>query len=406
MTFARRSLTREQIFYLLQTYGSPLYVYDEETLRLRCQEMKNLVDAENFEVHFSAKANTNVELLKIIRTEGLKVDAISPGEIYLEELAGFTSDDIMFVSNNISAAEMKQVANKDIYISLDSLNQLDTWGQINPGSEVCLRINTGIGAGFDDKVITAGEHTKFGIDPDELDEARAVADRYNLKITGLNHHVGSLFLEGTEFLAAAERLLQIAAGFTGLRLIDLGGGFGIPYAKNSESRLDLQQLGARLSKIFSDWVDSHYPVRLVIEPGRYIVAESGVLLATVTSIKKTKQHKYIGCDAGFNTLIRPAFYGSYHEVEIAARDPSSSSAATEKVTLVGPICESGDVLASERLLPACRKQDAVIIYDTGAYGYAMSSTYNSRPRPAEVLIDQQGEVRLIRPAERLTDLYR
>ena len=126
MTFARRSLTREQIFYLLQTYGSPLYVYDEETLRLRCQEMKKLVDAENFEVHFSAKANTNVELLKIIRAEGLKVDAISPGEIYLEELAGFTSDDIMFVSNNISAAEMKQVANKDIYISLDSLNQLDT----------------------------------------------------------------------------------------------------------------------------------------------------------------------------------------------------------------------------------------------------------------------------------------
>jgi len=396
---------KADVFDLLKEYGSPLYVYDEEILRHRCRELMNLLRYPSFRVNYSAKANTNVELLKIIREEDLDVDAMSPGEMYLEMKAGFTPDRIMFIGNNVSRQEMQFAVDRGIYVSVDSLSQLALLGEVNPGGEVCLRLNPVIGAGHHDKVITGGKKAKFGIAIEDLQQAQEIAERYQLTITGLNQHIGSLFLETEEYVAAAAQLLTIASSLPQVKMLDFGGGMGIPYQHTSEPRLDLEKLGRELDEIIQTWVKNNRPITVRIEPGRYVVAECGAILGTVTAVKHNYHTDFIGCDIGFNTLIRPTMYDSYHEISVV---PAHSRAYAEydgAVYLVGQICESGDILAHDRTLPVCREGDALIVHDAGAYGFAMASTYNSRPLPAEVLIQSDGTVRLIRPAQTLQDLW-
>ncbi|MEA1959874.1 MAG: diaminopimelate decarboxylase [Bacillota bacterium] len=393
------------VFELLQEFGSPLYVYDEETLRQRCQEMKNLLDYPLFKVNYSAKANTNVELLKIIQDEGLDVDAMSPGEMHLEMKAGFTSDRIMFIGNNVSRQEMEYAVAHGVFISVDSISQLETLGQVNQGGKVCLRINPGIGAGHHEKVITGGKKAKFGVAMEDLPLAQKIAEQYEMTITGLNQHIGSLFLEPDEYTAAAEQLLLLAGTIPSIETVDLGGGFGIPYHHGVEKRLDLKELGARLDNLINSWVKEHWPITLRIEPGRYIVAECGALLGTVTSVKNNYETMFIGSDIGFNTLIRPAMYDSYHEISIAVQNNRPYQEYEQPTYLVGPICESGDILSHDRPFPCSEVGDAVIIHDAGAYGFAMASTYNSRPLPAEVLLTRDGNIRVIRKGQTLQDLW-
>jgi len=406
MAYQKKVFNKIDVEELLNTYGSPLYVYDEEILRQRCREMKNLVSYPNFRVNYSAKANTNVELLKIIREEGLDVDAMSPGEMYLEMKAGFSAEQITFIGNNVSPSEFEYAVSRGIYVSVDSLSQLETLGRINPGGKVSLRINPGIGVGHHEKVVTGGKKAKFGITVEDIPRALEIAGRYNMKINGLNHHIGSLFLQGDEYIAAATRLLNIARTIPGIEIVDIGGGFGIPYRHKEEKRLDLAELGQKLDRLINDWVAENHPITLKIEPGRYVVAECGATLGRITSIKNNYNTYFIGCDVGFNTMARPFLYDAYHEVSIAPLQERDYSEYQQPVYLVGPICESGDILVHDRPFPVCQEGDALIIHDTGAYGFVMASVYNSRPLPAEVLIRLDGSLQLIRSAQRLEDLYR
>lgn len=405
MAYGQKVFGKLDAHALLEEYGSPLYIYNEVILRERCREMKKLISYPQFRVNYSAKANTNVEILKIVREEGLDVDAMSPGEMYLELKAGFPAERIMFVGNNVPAQEMKYAVDRGIYISVDSLSQLETLGKISPGGKVCLRINPGIGAGHHEKVVTGGKKAKFGIAIEDLDNALQIADRYNMTVTGVNHHIGSLFLEGEEYLAAAAELLEVAASIPTIETVDIGGGFGIPYHHGVEERLDLDQLGQQLDKLIKDWVAIHRPITIRIEPGRYIVAECGVILGKITSVKENYDTHFIGCDIGFNILIRPAMYDSYHEVTIIPDEPRAYDEYRNPACLVGPICESGDILVHNRPLPVCQEGDAVLIHDAGAYGFAMASNYNSRPLPAELMLMEDGTVRVIRPAQTLQDLW-
>ena len=406
MSFLYEIFGRAKVHDLLEQYGSPLYVYDEATLRQRCREMKNLITWPRFRVNYSVKANTNPELLKIVLDEGLDVDALSIGEMYLEEHSGFKSDQIMFIGNNVSQSEFQYAAERGIYISVDSLSQLESLGPVNRGGEVCLRINPGLGAGHHEKVITGGKKAKFGIAPEDLKTANEIAARYNIRITGLNQHIGSLFLHSEEYLQAMELLLGLAADMSDIHTVDFGGGFGIPYRHGVESRLDLQELGAAMDRLIQDWVRLHRPITIRIEPGRYIAAECGILLGEVTAVKNNYGNVFVGCDIGFNTLIRPAMYDSYHEIDIAPRHPRPYAEYEQPAWLVGPICESGDILSHDRPLPCCQVGDAVVIHDAGAYGYTMASSYNSRPLPAEVLIPLEGTPRLIRRRQQLDELWR
>lgn len=405
MAYCSKVFDKAEVHALLEEFGSPLYVYDEDVLRLRCREMMGLVSWPRFKVNYSAKANTNPELLKIVRDEGLDVDAMSPGEMYLEELAGFPPERIMFIGNNVPQAELQYAVERGIYVSVDSLSQLKTLGAVNRGGEVCLRVNPEVGAGHHEKVVTGGKKAKFGITIDDLDKAAAIAADYDMTITGLNQHIGSLFLESDQYIKAMKLLLSLAEDMPSVHTLDFGGGFGIPYQHEVQPRLDLARMGAAMDELIRDWTERHRPVTIRIEPGRYIAAECAVLLGRVTAVKENYGTTFVGCDIGFNTLIRPAMYDSYHEIDFAPAVPRAWEEYRTPALLVGPICESGDVLAHDRALPRCEVGDGVIIRDAGAYGYCMASAYNSRPLPAEVLLQSDGAVRLIRRRASLQELW-
>jgi diaminopimelate decarboxylase len=394
-------------FSLIKKFGSPLYVYNENILRQRCKDLCKLVSIENFKVNYSPKANGNLELLKIIKEEGCNIDATSQGEIFLSLKAGFNPEEILFIANNINKDEMKYAIDNGIICSLDSISQFETYGELNPNSSVFFRFNPGIGAGHHKKVITAGKNTKFGIGTESIPQLKIVLKKYNLKIIGINQHIGSLFLDPTNYIDAAKKLLEIAREFNDLKYIDFGGGFGVPYINFKEKRLDLKYMGEVLTKLLESWQKSNKKdIIFKIEPGRYIVAESGLLIGEVNAIKENNNIKYIGTDIGFNVLMRPVLYNSYHEIEVY-RDIKINSEVgkqDEVVTFVGNICETGDILAENRSQAKIYKGDLIGVCNAGAYGFSMSSNYNGRLKPAEVLIKKNNEVSLIRKRDTLESL--
>ncbi len=418
MPDVRSSVTDAASFYglssprdLTAAYGSPLYVYNESMLRRRCRELRALSSHPGFFVNYSAKANTNPALLRIIREEGCLVDAMSPGELHCNRLAGFTADEILYVCNNASAEELRLAAEAGVPVSVDSLSQLDLYGRVNPGGRVLVRLNPGIGAGHHQKVITGGKATKFGIAPDALPEIRAVCAAHRLRLIGINQHIGSLFMEAEGYLRAVDFLLDYAEHtldrdlFEGLEILDFGGGFGIPYHKyEGASRLDLAALGAAFHARITAWSGrTGYRGRFYVEPGRYPTAECGVLLGTVHAIKTNGETRYAGTDLGFNTLMRPVLYDAHHDIEVY-RENGRPDPELVVQTVVGNICESGDILAKDRPLPLLREGDILGVLDAGAYGFAMASNYNQRLRPAEVLIGEDGRPRLIRRRDTLEDV--
>lgn len=404
--------TRDVQFYgttnpirLVEKYGSPLYVYNENILRKRCRELKKIVSYQKLKVNYSAKANTNLAILQIVHDEGLLIDAMSPGEIFIELKAGFKPEEILFICNNVSDEEMMFAIDAGILVSVDSLSQLKKYGRLNKGGKVVVRINPGVGAGHHEKVITGGKNTKFGVDPVFIDDLKSILKHYELQLVGLNQHIGSLFMNADSYIEAASFLLSFAENFPEIEFVDFGGGFGIPYHKETgEKPLDLNILGNRLQEVISNWTDrNNRQIIIKIEPGRFTVAECGILLGQVHSIKENGAKKYIGTDIGFNVLLRPAMYDAHHDIEIYSII-KREFLKTEPVTIVGNICETGDILAKDRNLPKIEEGDILGILDSGAYGMVMSSNYNCRLRPAEVLITSNGEDVLIRKREVLEDL--
>ncbi|HHV30582.1 diaminopimelate decarboxylase [Acetivibrio mesophilus] len=398
-------ISKEKAYELIEKYGSPLYVYNEDILKLRCSEMKNLMPIKNFRVNFSAKANGNLELLKIVKEQGVDVDAMSPGEIFIQQKAGFPAERIFYIGNNVSADEMKYAIERNILVSVDSLSQLELFGKINAGGDVAVRFNPGMGAGHHEKVVTAGKKTKFGVQRDFIPQVKDILKKYNLNLVGINQHIGSLFLEGDAYIESAITLLSIAKEFENLRFVDFGGGFGVPY-KDNEGRLDLAKLGEKLKELIVEFVAEYENKDIIfkVEPGRYLVAECCILLGEVYSVKDNYGTKYVGTDLGFNVLSRPVLYNSYHEVAVISKNDFDD--IKETVNIVGNICESGDIIAKDRELQKIQEGDIIAVLNAGAYGYAMASNYNCRLRPAEVLICSDGTDRLIRRRDTLEDLIR
>ncbi len=398
---------------LLEKYGSPLYVYNEDILLTRAREIKNLVDYKNFRVNYSAKANTTIGILQLLKQEGLDVDAMSPGEIFIEMQAGYEAKNIFYISNNATEYELIYALERGIITSLDSLSQLETVGKLhqnktvpNFNGEVAIRINTGVGAGHHEKVVTGGKNTKFGINSEYLEEVKNICKTYGLTIVGINQHIGSLFLDHEIYIEGVKNIIHIAKEFEHLRFVDLGGGFGISYNRlHDEKSLDIKKLGEALTEYINNFINELGKEIIVkVEPGRYIVAESAVVLGQITSVKTNADTKYVGCDIGFNVLQRPLVYDSYHEIEFHGENIEQRP--LEEVTVVGNICESGDILGKKRTLPQAQVGDVICVNDAGAYGFTMASNYNNRLCPAEVLIRSNGEVVVLRERETLEGLLR
>lgn len=394
------------VFDLIREYKSPLYIYNEKILRERCREMKNLVSYDNFVPHYSIKANSNIHLLRIIREEGLHADVMSPGEIFLAKQSGFSSDELFFIPNNVTSEEMIYAIENKVLVSVDSLSQLEMYGKLNPGGNVAIRFNPGVGAGHHEKVITAGKSTKFGVSPEYIEDVKALLNKYHLKLVGINQHIGSLFMNKDPYIQSTASILEIARNFDDLDFIDFGGGFGIPYHKqDNEPRLNIAALGEKLDEVMHEFAEEYgKKIQFQIEPGRYIPCECGILVGIVTALKENGGKKYIGTDIGFNILQRPMIYDSHHDIEIYTLLEKES--VYDEFTVVGNICESGDILARNRKLPTPQEGDLLALMDAGAYGYSMASCYNQRPRPCEILIQSDGNIKCIRKRDSFEDLIR
>jgi len=396
----------EQLENLVSTYGSPLYIYDYATLVERSNQMKSFKDRiENalktvkINMHYSSKANGNPAILKIVKETGLKVDSMSPLELNIAQKCGFTKDQILYVCNNIDSEEMRLVHENDILICLDSISQVEMWGRIYPGTNIMVRINPGTkGVGHSDKVITSGKVTKFGIGENNITKLINATKKYNLNIIGVHQHLGSLFLDDTvdDYIAGVKSGIElIRKYFENIKIVDLGGGFGVPY-KPHEKALNLDTVADRLTEVLKEFIASYPSVEeFNFEPGRFIPCEAGMLLGKVTAIKNENNVWWIGTDIGMNDLVRPSMYDAYHEIEIISANPSSEII---HANICGNICESADVLGKDRNIPKPNIGDIVLVKNAGAYGYSMASNYTGRLRPAEVMIYPDHE-KLIRKRE-------
>ncbi|MBN2324192.1 MAG: diaminopimelate decarboxylase [Spirochaetes bacterium] len=396
---------------LVGEYSSPLYVYEEEVIRKRARELRSAIGSERKVIKYSCKANTNIEILKIIKEEGIGIDAVSPGEIHAAIAAGFRPEEILFTASNVSPEEIDFAVARGVLVNVDSISGLRTVGRRHQGGDVCVRINPDVGAGHHGHVITGGPESKFGIEYDRVDEITRTASSFGLRIRGVHQHIGSGILDAGTFIMAMRVLLDVAKRFDDLDFVDFGGGIGVPYRKD-EKRVDVALLGEKITKEYERFCNEYGKTpTLVIEPGRYFVAESGFLLATVMTVKEGHNHRFVGLDTGFNHLVRPAFYGSYHEI-LHSSNVGENGDGRDFVlqTIAGNLCESGDTFTRDengivdRLLPPFKEGDVACICNAGAYGYSMASQYNSRPRPAEVLVSN-GESRLIRRRETLDDMF-
>jgi diaminopimelate decarboxylase len=376
---------------LADRFGTPLYVYDASVIQRRYAELLESIHYRPLRIHYACKANSNLELLKLVQSLGAGAETVSPGEVDLALRAGFGTAEIIHTCSNMSRQELAYLIELGITVNLDSLTQIRHWGEMAPGTNISIRVNQDIGAGHHAHVVTGGPNSKFGIHVRDLDDALSLAKHYGLRVSGMHQHIGSNILDVATLLKACQALLETAAILPELDFVDLGGGLGIPY-RPDELPLDIIALGQGLSQAFDDFCQPHgRPLTLVLEPGRYLVGDAGVLLTSVTDVKRTSGQTFVGVDSGFNHLLRPAMYGAYHPICNASRPQGKR----EVVTVVGNICESGDVFAHQRALPECREGDLLAILKAGAYGFSMCSEYNCRPRPAEVLVSE-GPVRLIR----------
>jgi len=358
--------------------ASAAYVYDTDSVRGACERLRFMTNIDR--VFYAMKANSHPEILRTVEATGINFECVSPGEIdhVLNLFPDLDRRRILFTPNFAPCEEYEYAMEMGVWITLDNLHPLTEWGEMFRGSEIFLRLDTGQGRGHHEHVRTAGIHSKFGIPIFELDEVRTLALEHGVRIVGLHAHTGSGILQPDNWQDVATRLIEVAGQFPDVRMLDLGGGLGVP-EKPGQDVLDMAALNASLAELKS----AHPKYELWIEPGRYVVAQSGVLLASVTQIKGKGDVQYVGVSTGMNSLIRPALYGAYHEISNLTRLGETSE---QVVNIVGPICETGDKLGTDRLLPACREGDILLIANAGAYGFVMSSNYNLREPAREVVI--------------------
>jgi diaminopimelate decarboxylase len=402
-----------QLWPLADQFGTPLWVYDAATIRERIAQLQTFDT-----VRFAQKACSNIHILRLMRERGVVVDAVSRGEILRALAAGYQPGfgdqghaQIVFTADVFDAATLATVVEHQVPVNAGSIDMLDQLGAVSPGHAVWLRINPGFGHGHSNKTNTGGEHSKHGIWHAELAAALAAVQRNGLTLVGLHMHIGS----GVDYghlqavCGAMVKLVeQTKAAGMDLQAISAGGGLSIPYQAGGD-RIDT-------AHYFSLWDAARqqaqaivgHPLGLEIEPGRFLVAESGVLLGQVRAVKNQGSAHFVLVDTGFNELMRPSMYGSYHAMSVLRRD--GSTAAELPSVVAGPLCESGDVFTQgeggvvlPRALPAAQVGDLLVIHDTGAYGASMSSNYNTRPLAAEVLIDGDTP-RLIRRRQTVEDL--
>ncbi|MBL5903335.1 diaminopimelate decarboxylase [Serratia fonticola] len=402
------ALNAANLLALPPRFGCPVWAYDAAIISERISQL------QHFDViRFAQKACSNIHILRLMREQGVKVDSVSLGEIERAFKAGFEpgGEDIVFTADVLDHATLARVSELKIPVNAGSIDMLEQLGQVSAGHPVWLRINPGFGHGHSQKTNTGGENSKHGIWYADLPQAVAKVQQYGLKLIGLHMHIGSgVDYQHLERVCDAMVQQVIALG-QDITAISAGGGLSIPYQQGEEAINTEHYYG--LWNRARERVAAHlgHPVKLEIEPGRFLMAEAGVLVAEVRSVKQMGSRHFVLVDAGFNDLMRPAMYGSYHHISLLPADGRNiDNQPLQDTVIAGPLCESGDVFTQQagggietRPLPQVRVGDYLVFHDTGAYGSSMSSNYNSRPLLPEVLFEN-GEPRLIRRRQTIDEL--
>ncbi|PPI86405.1 diaminopimelate decarboxylase [Candidatus Pantoea edessiphila] len=402
------ALNYNNLLYLAKYYNSPFWAYDAQIIRSRISQLRK------FDIiRFAQKANSNIHILRLMRSEGVKVDSVSLGEIERALAAGYKSccDEIVFTSDILDEITLKRVVELKLQVNVGSIDMLQQLGSISPGHEVWLRVNPGFGYGFSNKTNTGGENSKHGIWYKHLFSALSVIQKYKLSLVGLHIHIGS-GVDYNHLKLVCNSMIRIIIELgQNITKISAGGGLSIPY-HYGEKKVDTNcyfDLWNKARKCISNYLG--HSITLEIEPGRFLVAESGVLVSQIRAIKNMGNKHFILVNVGFNDLMRPSMYGCYHHISLMTKDNRNiDKHNTTNSVVAGPLCESGDIftqtegsILQTRDIPLAQVGDYLIFHDSGAYGASMSSNYNSRPLIPEVLFEN-GQYREIRRAQTIKDL--
>lgn len=395
-----QSLSNSQLVNLAERFGTPLYVYHAEKIRAQYEKLTSgfsVIDARFF---FACKALTNINILKYISSLGCGIDCSSINEVKLALYAGVAPEKILYTSNGISFEEIREAVESGVHINIDSLSNLEKFGKKYGNSyPVGVRLRPNILAGGNLKISTGHEKSKFGIPIEQLDLLKQVVKENNIRIKALHIHTGSDIKDADIFVHGIKVLSEIIQHFPDLEVIDLGGGFKVPYEPEDEET-DIPWIAGKLKKYLDGHVFNGRKFQLWFEPGKYLVSECGYLITQVNVVKDNGAQIFAGVNSGLNHLIRPMMYDAYHHI-VNISNPGGE----ERVyNVTGYICET-DTLAADRLLHEVREGDYLVLFNAGAYGFEMSSNYNSRYKPAEVLV-KDGEAFLIRKRDEFEDLLR
>lgn len=387
-----------QVLDIAEKYGCPVYVYDFHIVKRQYQRLISAFDGIQVQVNYACKAMTNITMLKLMRDLGAGLDAVSIQEVKLGLHAGFLPSEILYTPNCVSIEEMQQAVELGVKVNVDNISMLEQFGQRFKGYPLCLRINPHIMAGGNSKISTGHIDSKFGISFHQLPLVQRIVKATGVHVEGLHMHTGSEILDADVFLRGAEILLGAAEYFPDLAYVDFGSGFKVPY-KEQDIETDIEELGEKIVERYQEFCKSYgKEVTLKFEPGKYLISEAGTFLTKVNVIKQTTSTIFAGIDSGLNHLIRPMFYDSYHRIV----NVSKTEGKSRIYTVVGYICET-DTFGINRKIKEIQEGDTLAFLNAGAYCYSMSSNYNSRYRPAEVLI-YEGKDYLIRKRETFDDL--
>lgn len=394
-------MNSQNLLQLAEEFGSPLYVYDAEKMQSQYNRLtKAFAKVEKLKINYAVKALSNISVLKQFKKMGSGLDTVSIQEVLLGLKASFDPKDIIFTPNGVSLEEVEMVAEMGVQINIDNLSILEQFGAKYPNTPVCIRINPHVMAGGNANISVGHIDSKFGISIHQLPHILRIVENTKMHINGIHMHTGSDILDIEVFLYAAEILFNTAKNFKELDFIDFGSGFKVPYKKD-DIETNVEELGKKLSKRFNDFQKEYgRPLTLAFEPGKFLVSEAGYFLAKVNVVKQTTSTVFAGIDSGFNHLIRPMLYGSYHHIE----NISNPKGRQRFYSVVGYICET-DTFGTNRMISEITEGDILCFRNAGAYCFSMSSNYNSRYKPAEVLW-KDGKGHLIRQRETFDDLIK
>lgn len=391
----------KQLLQLVDEFGGPLYVYDAAKIQSQYQRLEKAFSKVNhLRINYAVKALSNISILKLLKQLGSGLDTVSYEEVQLGLLAGYSPDMIIYTPNGVSMEEIEAVAALGVQINIDNLSFLEQFGAKHPATPVCIRINPHVMAGGNSNISVGHIDSKFGISIHQMPHLLRIVENTGMNINGIHMHTGSDILDIEVFLYAAEILFETAAHFKNLEFLDFGSGFKVPYKKD-DIQTDVEELGKKLTKRFNAFCAEYgRDLTLTFEPGKFLVSEAGFFLAKVNVVKQTTSTVFAGIDSGFNHLIRPMFYGSHHHIE----NISNPKGKERFYSVVGYICET-DTFASNRRIAEIKEGDILCFRNAGAYCFSMSSNYNSRVRPAEILW-YEGKGHVIRERETFEDIIR